>query len=156
MLNRLFLSLVLSLSILLAQESSIKVVYDLTTKNLKTFEKKILKAIVVNKTHYEGRLKELDVSVVIHKDAYRFFIKEPLKSIYKDDKELLANYKSLSKRIESLSSIYEVEFLICGSGIEGRGIKQSDIYNFVNITPNANIALIDRQNSGYAYLPVGD
>jgi len=137
-------------------ESSAKVVYDLTTHNIKTFERKILKAIVANKAYYESKLKELDVTVVIHGGAYRYFTIDPTKTKYKIDKELLANYKELKKRIKTMSDTYDVEFLMCGVGMKKNGLKTKDIVNYVKIIPNSTIGLIDRQNEGYAYIPVGD
>jgi len=150
------LLLLMNFSLLSAEAPSAKVVYDLTTKDLASFERKILKAIVVNKAHYEASLKELDVTVVIHGGAYRFFTITPEKSIFKEDKALIANYKTLAKRIKSMVDNYDVEFLMCGAGMPKNKLKAKDIYNFVKIIPNSNIGLIDRQNEGYAYVPVGD
>jgi intracellular sulfur oxidation DsrE/DsrF family protein len=152
--KKIVLLLLSTLTILLAQDKTAKVVYDLTTKDMKTFERKILKAIVANKAYYEGHLSELDVVVVIHGDAYKFFTQNPLKTIYKEDKILLENYKSLAKRIKSMVENYEVEFLMCGAGMKIRELKKSDIYKFVTIIPNSTIGLIDKQNEGYAYIPV--
>jgi len=154
--KKIVLFLLMSLSILCAEEASAKVVYDLTTKDLASFERKILKAVVVNKAHYEASLKELDVTVVIHGGAYRFFTINPKKSIFKEDKALIANYKTLAKRIKSMVDNYDVEFLMCGAGMQKNSLEAKDIYHFVKIIPNSNIGLIDRQNEGYAYIPVGD
>ena len=152
--KKMFLLLISTITILLAQDKTAKVVYDLTTKNMEKFERKLLKAIAINKTHYEGLLNELDVVVVIHGEAYRFFMKNPIKSIYKDDKVLIEKYKTLAKRISSMVENYDVEFLMCGAGMTKREIKNSDIYKFVTIIPNSTIGLIDKQNSGYAYIPI--
>ena len=150
------LLLLLTLSTLMFAETSAKVVYDLTSKNIKAFEKKILKAIVANKAYYEGKLKELDVTVVIHGGAYRYFTVDPSKTEYKTDKTLLANYAELKKRIKSMADTYDVEFLMCGAGMSKHGLKAKDIVSYVKIIPNSTIGLIDRQNEGYAYIPVGD
>jgi len=154
--KRIALFLLISLSAIYAEEVSAKVVYDLTTKDLASFERKILKAVVVNKAHYEASLKELDVTIVIHGGAYRFFTINPTKSIFKEDKALIANYKTLAKRIKSMVDNYDVEFLMCGAGMPKNSLEAKDIYRFVKIIPNSNIGLIDRQNEGYAYIPVGD
>jgi len=154
--KKIVLLLLISLSIVCAEEPSVKVVYDLTTKNLASFERKILKAVVVNKAHYEASLKELDVTVVIHGGAYRFFTINPKKSIFKEDKALIANYKTLAKRIKSMVDNYDVEFLMCGAGMPKNKLKAKDIYRFIKIIPNSTIGLIDRQNEGYAYIPVRD
>jgi len=150
------LLLLLTLSTLILAENSAKVVYDLTTKNIKAFEMKILKAIVANKAHYESKLKELDVTVVIHGGSYRYFTKDPNSTEYKTDKALLENYAELKKRVQSMADTYDVEFLMCGAGMPKHGLKAKDIVPYVKIIPNSTIGLIDRQNEGYAYIPVGD
>ena len=143
-------------TLLLAEETSAKIVYDLTTKNQKAFERKILKAIVANKSYYEGKLKELDVTVVIHGGAYRYFTVDPSKTEYKTDTLLLSDYASLKKRIKIMSDTYDVEFLMCGAGMPKHGLKAENIVSYVKIIPNSTIGLIDRQNEGYAYIPLGD
>lgn len=55
--RKILLLLLTTFTLLLAKESSAKVVYDLTTKNLKAFELKILKAIVANKAYFESKVK---------------------------------------------------------------------------------------------------
>ena len=152
--KKIFLLLLSTIILLLAQDKTAQVVYDLTTKEMETFERKILKAIVANKAHYEASLTELDVVVVIHGDAYKFFTKNPSNSIYKEDKALVKSYKSLAKRIKSMVENYDVEFLMCKAGMSKRELKTTDIYKFVTIIPNSTIGLIDKQNEGYAYVPV--
>ena len=148
------LLLLFVLSTFMSAEGSAKVVYDLTTENLKDFERKILKAIVANKAYYESKLKELDVTVVIHGGAYRYFTVDPSKTEYKMDNEL-ADYANLKKRVKTMSDMYEVEFLMCGAGMPTHGLTAKDIVSYVKIIPNSTIGLIDRQNEGYAYIPVG-
>lgn len=154
--QKILLVLMSSFSLLLAENSSAKVVYDLTTANQKAFERKILKAIVANKAHYESKLKELDVTVVIHGGAYRYFTVDPSKTEYKTDKTLMTDYANLKKRIKTMHDTYDVEFLMCGAGMPKHGLKAKDIVNYVKIIPNSTIGLIDRQNEGYAYIPVND
>jgi intracellular sulfur oxidation DsrE/DsrF family protein len=36
------------------------------------------------------------------------------------------------------------------------GLTKADIPWFVTVVPNASVGLIDKQNEGYAYIPVGD
>jgi len=154
--QKIILLLLTSLTVLLAEESSAKVVYDLTTKNLASFERKILKAIVANKAYYEGKLRELDVAVVIHGGAYKYFTENPSTTKYKNDKALMTNYKTLKKRVKSMSDTYDVAFFMCGAGMSKHGLSTKDIVKFVKIIPNSTIGLIDRQNEGYAYIPVSD
>ncbi len=154
--KKMLLFLIINLSLLSAQEPSAKVVYDLTTKDLANFELKILKAIVANKAHYEGSLRELDVTVVIHGGAYRFFTIDPKNSIFKEDKALMENYKTLAKRIKTMSDTYDVEFLMCRAAMPKNRLKAKDVYSFIKIIPNSTIGLIDKQNEGYAYIPLRD
>jgi len=146
--------LLLGMILIHAEESSAKVVYDLTTKDLLSFERKVLKAVVANKAQYESKLKELDIAFVIHGGAYRYFTVDPSKTEYKTDKVLLKNYKDLKKRIKSLVDNYDVEFYMCGAGMPKHGLDAKDIVSFVKVIPNANIGLIDKQNKGYAYIPI--
>ncbi len=152
--KKLTLFFILLSTLLFSENNTAKVVYDLTTDNIKTFELKILKAIVANKIYYESKLKELHVTVVIHGGAYRYFTLTPDKTEYKTDQALLKNYANLKKRVKSMSDTYNVEFLMCGAGMPKHGLIPKDIVNFVNIIPNSTIGLIDRQNEGYAYIPV--
>jgi len=144
------------MGVLYAQEDSAKIVYDLTTKNLNNFELRILKATVANKAYYESTLRELDITVVIHGGAYKFFIKDPGNSKFKDDNALVSTHKALAKRIEILANTYDVQFLVCGAGVRKHGLGKKDIYDFVKIIPNSTIGLTDKQNEGYAYIPVRD
>ncbi|MDQ7042253.1 MAG: DsrE family protein [Sulfurimonas sp.] len=150
------LALLLLISFAQADEDNLKVVYDLTTKNIAKIEQNILKGIVAHKTYFQKDFKELDVTVVIHGGAYRFFVKDPLTTLYKNDKTLIQNYSQLKKRLASLADTYDVEFLMCGVGMRSRKLKEKEIVPFVKVIPNSSVGLIQRQNEGYAYLPVGD
>lgn len=142
--------------LLQADEESQKVVFDLTTSSIEKFERSILKGIVANKANYEGELKELEVAVVIHGGAYRFFVKDIKNSIFKSDKKLLSQYSDLKKRIASMSDTYDVEFLMCGAAMGKNKLKDKDIVDYVKIIPNSTFGLINKQNEGFAYIPVRD
>ena len=154
--KKIILLLSLTFTLLFAEEKSLKIVYDLTTKDMAKFERKILSAIAANKSHYEKSFRDLDVAVVIHGAAYRFFLIDPSKSVYKDDKALLAKHKDLAKRIKSMVENYDVTFLMCAVGMRENKLTPKDVFKFIKSTPNGSIGLIDKQNEGYAYLPVGD
>ena len=154
--KKILILLLLVFGISYADEETPKVVYDVTTSNLAKFEKNILKGISFNKAHYENKLQELEVAVVIHGGAYRFFVKDIKKSIFKDDKILVQNYEELKKRIASMSETYEVEFVMCRAAMKRNKLEEKDIVEFVKIIPNSTVGLIDRQNEGYAYIPVRD
>ncbi len=148
--------LLMLVGMLHAEEDVRKVVFDLTTSDLPTFEQKVLKGIAAHKAHYESQLKELEVAVVIHGGAYRFFVKEPANSVYKDDKALIAAQAELAKRIASMSENYEVTFLMCQVGMVKNKLEAKDVYPFVITVPNSTIGLIDKQEEGFAYIPIGN
>jgi len=142
------------IGLLKADENVMKLVLDLTTSDVVKFERTILKGIALNKARYERQFKELEVVVVIHGGAYKFFIKDLNFSQYKDDKKLLKVSKEFLSRIKSLHNTYDVKFLMCKAGMDARGISKEDILDVVELTPNAMIGLIDAQNNGSAYMPV--
>jgi len=154
--KKLITTLILLSTLACAEDGELKVVYDLTTKDLAKFEKNIIKSVAMNKAYYESKLQELHVSVVIHGGAYRFFVKDLKSSPFAADTTLAVNYEDLKKRICSLSETYEVEFLMCGAAMPRNKLTVKDIVSYVTIIPNSTVGLIDRQNEGYAYLPVRD
>jgi len=153
---RKILLLLALVGLLQADDEIRKVVFDLTTGNIQTFEQKIFKGIVAHKAHYEAQLEELEVAVVIHGDAYKFFVKNPAGSVFKDDKKLVEAQPELQKRLTSMAETYEVTFLMCRSGMLKQKLTQKDIYDFVRMVPNAAVGLIDKQYEGFAYVPIGD
>lgn len=145
---------VLMIVTLQADQEVHKVVFDLTAGDLKTFERKLLKGVTAHKTYYEANLQELEVAVVIHGGAYKFFVKEPKNSVFKEDKTLISSYRSLEKRLAFLVDTYEVNFYMCKVGMISNRLEQKDVFDFVSLVPNAAIGLIDKQNEGYAYIPI--
>jgi len=135
---RTLLALLLCVAALYAEH---KAVIDVTTGDLERFEQKVIKGSTAFKNYFEGNFKEIDIVVVIHGDAYKFF--------YKKNKKPL-----LSQRIRSLATTYDITFLMCEAGMKKLHLKKSDVLDVVAFIPNAGIGLITKQNSGYAYIPV--
>lgn len=131
-----------------------KVVYDLTTGDIADFKQKILSGIANTKTYYENKFDELEVAVVIHGGAYQFFLKDVVKTEYKNNKALLKEHSDLQKRIASLSSTYDVKFYMCGVGMKKHKLDKKNVYDFVEVIHNSTVGLIDQQNQGFAYVPV--
>lgn len=136
------------------EEVSKKVVFDLTTGDLKTFEQRILSGVARYTAAYEGNLQEFNAVVVIHGNAYKFFVKDLAHSPYKDQLELVKVNNELKKRIASAVDIYGVEFLMCEANMRKAKLTEKDIYPFVKLVPSSTMGLIDKQNEGYAYIPV--
>lgn len=151
--KKLFLFFAL-ISSLIAQEDLKKVVFDLTSGDPKVFEKKVLSGIAYQKAHYESKLQELEVAIVIHGDAYKFFVKNLQQTQYKNDKMLLEKQAEYEKRLSSLVDTYEVSIYMCEVGRKAHKLDKKDIYEFVEYVPNSTIGLIDQQNGGAAYIPI--
>ncbi len=45
---------------------------------------------------------------------------------------------------------------MCEVGMKKNKLKEKNIVSFVELIPNSTIGLIDKQNEGYAYIPVSD
>lgn len=131
-----------------------KVVFDLTTGDLKTFEQRILSGVARYTAAYEGNLQEFSAVVVIHGDAYKFFVKDIAHSPYKDELELVKVNSELKKRIASTADIYGVEFIMCEANMRKAKLSEKEIYSIVKLVPSSTMGLIDKQNEGYAYIPV--
>ncbi len=153
---RALIILLVFLRMLQADDSVVKVAFDLTTSDLQVFERKVLKGVAVHKAHYEGTLKELEVAVVIHGGAYKFFVKDTKHPLLSKEKELLEAHNALSKRIASLNETYEVKFLMCAAGMNKNKLEKKDIYDFVEVVPTSTVGLIDKQNEGFAYIPISN
>ncbi len=141
------------MGISLADENP-KVVINLTTGDLSKLNTYLLSGLANSAEYYKNQLKELNVVVVIHGDAYKFFIKDLQNSPYKNDKELLEHQKEILSKLEFLVKNYKVKFQMCEAGMKGKKINKETLYNFVELIPNAFIGLVDWQNKGYAYIPI--
>ncbi|MDP3301330.1 MAG: DsrE family protein [Sulfuricurvum sp.] len=147
-----FFILILAVS-LHAEEIVHKVVFDLTTGDSKTFEKIILSGIPVQKTHFENKMEELEVAVVIHGEAYRFFVKNLTNTPYKKDTTLSKLQETFLKRLTGSVNTYKVSYFMCESGMKRNKIVKENVYDFVTLVPTSTIGLIEKQNEGYAYIP---
>jgi len=149
----LLISMVLFLN---AQDGVKKLVLDVTTSDIKKIERNVLSGTVKHKTHYENKLEELEVAIVIHGGAYRYFIKDLSKTLYKDEVNTIKTQSDLYTRLKALNELYEVEFFMCAAGLKKLNIDPSNVVDFVTLSPTSTIALIDKQDEGYAYIPIGD
>lgn len=148
------LVLVLFLGLLKADSDVKKAVFDLTTSDLTTIEKRLIKGVAFNNAHYQTAFKELDIVVIIHGGAYKFFVKDISKTKCKEDKKLQAKAKEIHERLASLVKMYSVKFLMCGVGMKARNIAKENVLEFVEVIPSAMVGLIDAQNDGYAFVPI--
>jgi len=131
-----------------------KVVYNLTTGDITKIEKKLIGGVIAHTTYYQNKLEALDVIVVVHGDAYKFFMKDLNNTAYAYDPKLVKVQKELGKRLGTLAKQYGVKFQVCESGVKHRKLNPKAFYPFTSMVHNAAIGLIDAQNDGYAYLSI--
>ncbi len=137
-----------------AQEDKRKVLINLTTGDIRKFEYYLLSGLQKNIEYYRNRLIEVDVVVVIHGNAYKFFIKDLSKTDYKNEKELIKRQFEFYQRLKALHDMYNVKFEVCLAGLKNRKISTENIYKFVKPVYTAFVALVDYQSSGYALIDI--
>lgn len=152
--KKLFLVLVILLGLLRADGDTKKAVIDLTTSDLAKIEGRLIKGVAFNNAHYQSDSKGLDTIVVIHGEAYKFFVKDIAKTKCKKDKEFEAKAKEIHQKLELLTKNYSVKFQMCGVGMKLKEINKDNVVEFVEIIPSAMVGLIDAQNNGYAFVPI--
>ncbi len=128
-----------------------KVVIDLRTGDLKTFED-LVNGIANNIQYYQNKLEDLKVVIVAHGNSYKFFLKDLSNTIYKNDKEVIKKQKTLYQRLKNLVDFYGVKIEICEVGMKARGLKKENLYEFVKPVYTAMTGLVEWQNKGYAYM----
>ena len=146
---------ILTVSALKADEEVVKkVVYNLKTGDIKQLERRLIGGIIAHTTYYQNKLEELEVRVIVHGDAYKFFMKDLNNTAYAYQSKLVEKKEALGKRLGTLSKQYGVEFLVCEAGVKRKKLNKKAFYPFVSMVHNAAIGLIDAQNEGYAYLQI--
>ncbi len=131
-----------------------KAVFDLTTSNIDTIETRLIKGVALNNAYYQDKFQDLDIIVIIHGDAYKFFVKDLSKTKISQDASSKKITKELHQRLASLANTYSIKFEMCEAGMKSRGVKKDNILEFIHPITSAMMGLIDAQNSGYAYIPL--
>lgn len=148
------ITLTFLLGITLMFADSKKIVVDLTSGDIKTFQSRLLSGVPAMIRHFKTQNDTVDVVVIIHGDAYKFFVQNLKNTQYKSDKELTAAQEELRQRLGNLHKEYPIAFEICSVGMKKREILPSDLYKFVTPIPTAMIGLATWQNRGYAYISI--
>jgi intracellular sulfur oxidation DsrE/DsrF family protein len=152
MMIRLILILVWTVSLSLAETK--KVVVDLTTGGMESFTTRFLGGVPGTVDYFAAQGNRVDVAVVIHGDAYKFFVANLENTQYGVDEKLAANQESIHRRLAEIQKKYNIKFEMCQTGMHSKGILTQDIYPFVTPIKSAMIGLVKWQNAGYAYIPV--
>jgi uncharacterized protein len=140
------------LALLQADSDVKKAVFDLTTGDVKRFERSVFKSVETHTTHYAQNLQEYKAVFVIHGEAYKFFLKDIAGTAYAQ--ELAAVQPEFATRLKALVETYDVTFVVCSAGMRSRELALERLYSFVTPVATSTSALIDWQDEGYAYVPV--
>lgn len=149
---RLLIVSLLLCSTLFAGEAK-KVVFDLKSGDIKTFERVVFKSVEALTTHYAESQQEFHAVFIIHGDAYKFFLKELKGTPYALDPVVLRSGE-FAKRLKGLVEHYDVTFEVCSFGMKARKLPFEELYPFVTPIFSATSGLIDWQEKGYAYILV--
>jgi len=118
-----------------------KVVYDVNTRDVATFEGVLDRASYLSKL-YEADPFESSIVLVLHGDEIHFFARRNF-----------AQYEALMRRAQSLTVGTTIEFRMCQIAARGRGYEPSDVHGFVQMVPMADSEIVRLQNEhGYAYM----
>jgi intracellular sulfur oxidation DsrE/DsrF family protein len=129
--------LLLSVTLIMANEY--KVVFNLTSGDEKSINSHLIKNIEALKKHYKSQGDTLKVAVVISGDSYKYFRNDVV--------------TSLDTKLQSLAN-RGVEFQVCSIGLKKHSIKISSLDQYVKPAFNRTAALIEYQNTGYAYIKI--
>lgn len=146
--------LILLCTVSLSFAGTKKIVVNLTTGDMETFMVRFLGGVPGTVDYFTARGDTVDVSVVIHGDAYKFFVDNLENTQYGVEKQLVSNQEAIRKRLVDIQKEYKMTFEICRSGMNRKGILTEDIYPFVTPIQSAMIGLVKWQNEGYAYIPI--
>lgn len=152
MIQRIFVTLLVSMTALIAAEQ--KVVFDLTTGDVPTIEKHLIKNIEGLADYYKANDIDYKIAVVISGNAYKYFVQDLANSPFKGELKVVQAQKKLGSALEKLHTVYGVEFDMCKTGMKARKIDKKVLYSYVKAEMNKSLYLIKWQNEGHAYLPV--
>jgi uncharacterized protein len=152
MIQRIFVTLLVSMTALIAAEQ--KVVFDLTTGDVPTIQKHLIKNIEGLAGYYKANDIDYTIAVVISGNAYKYFVQDLANSPFKGDLKVVQAQKKLGPDLEKLHRVYGVEFDMCKTGMKARKIDKKVLYSYVKAEMSKSLYLVKWQNEGHAYLPV--
>ncbi|MEW5832230.1 MAG: DsrE family protein [Campylobacterota bacterium] len=146
--------LILLCAVSLAYGGTKKFVVDLTTGETPTLMTRFFGGVPGTADHFVAQGDRVEIAVVIHGEAYKYFVRNLENTQYGVDEKLAADQESILQRLEAMRKKYNITFEVCQSGMHRKGILTEDLYPFVRPIPSAMIGLVKWQNEGYSYIPV--
>lgn len=129
-----------------------KIMIDLKTGDFESFDKAFLNGLPGTIDYFSSQGKTVDVAVVIHGDAYKFFVQNLNNTSYGMDESLVKHQELIQQRLEEMLKKYRIHLEVCMSGMHKRGILSQDLYPFVTPIKSAMVGLVKWQNEAYAYV----
>jgi intracellular sulfur oxidation DsrE/DsrF family protein len=149
-----FSFLLLVFAITLAFADTKKFMIDLKTGDMESFSNQLLVGVPGTIDYFTAQGDKVEVAVVIHGEAYKFFVENLDNTQYGMDKALAERQDAIRKRLEEIEKKYHIRMEICRNGMHKKGILSEDLYPFVTPIKSAMVGLVKWQNKGYAYVPV--
>jgi len=131
-----------------------KFVIDLKTGDREAFSNQLLVGVPGTIDYFRAQGDTVEVAVVIHGEAYKFFVDNLDNTQYGLDKSLVEHQEVIHKRLDEIEKKYNIHFDICMSGMHKKGILTEDLYSFVTPIKSAMVGLVKWQNGGFAYTPI--
>jgi len=131
-----------------------KFVIDLKTGDREAFSNQLLVGVPGTIDYFRAQGDTVEVAVVIHGEAYKFFVDNLDNTQYGLDKSLVEHQEVIHKRLDEIEKKYNIHFDICMSGMHKKGILTEDLYSFVTPIKSAMVGLVKWQNGGFAYIPI--
>lgn len=131
-----------------------KIMIDLKTGDMDSFTTRFIGGVSSTADHFIAQGDTVSIAVVIHGEAYKFFVENLERTQYGVDQPLVANQEVLYKKLIAFQKKYNVILEICQVGMNKKGILSEDIYPFVTPIKSAMTGLVKWQNRGYAYIPI--
>lgn len=118
-----------------------KVVYDVASSDLQTFERVLDRASYLNKIYHANPFSA-SIVLVLHGDEINYFaIKH------------YPEYQDLMHRAQSLTVGGIIKIRMCAIAARGHGYAPEDIHGFVELVPMADAEIVRLQTEqGYAYM----
>ncbi len=149
-----FALIVLVLAATFAFADTKKFMIDLKTGDMESFNNQLLVGVPGTIDYFTAQGDKVEVAVVIHGEAYKFFVENLDNTQYGMDKALAERQDAIRKRLVEIEKKYHIRMEICMNGMHRKGILSEDLYPFVTPIKSAMVGLVKWQNAGYAYVPV--
>lgn len=132
--STLFLALLLSFNII-AQEKPVKIVFDVTSDDVKVHQSTMRHVKAMSKAYPESEFE-----VVMYSGSIDMVLKD--KSSVAEDMEALADNENVS-------------FLICKGTMKRHGVEESELITGVGTVPDGILEIITKQAEGWGYIKEG-